>query len=83
MRHVLPERHAGTARGRVVELERAPPVGAPVRWRAVVEEGRSLAGVRTDTMLSAYLLDPAGSSFELQPLSEQYLGTDVLGSVAD
>ena len=50
---------------------------------AVVAEGRSLAGVRTDTMLSAYLLDPAGSSFELQPLSEQYLGTDVLGSVAD
>ena len=23
-----------------MELERAPPVGAPVRWRAVVEEGR-------------------------------------------
>ena len=50
---------------------------------AVVAEGRSLAGVRTDTMLAAYLLDPAGPSFELQPLSEQYLGTDVLGSVAD
>jgi DNA polymerase I len=50
---------------------------------AVVAEGRSLAGIRTDTMLSAYLLDPAGSSFELQTLSEQYLGTDVLGSVAD
>ncbi len=50
---------------------------------AVVAEGRSLAGVRTDTMLAAYLLDPAAPSFELQPLSEQYLGTDVLGSVAE
>jgi DNA polymerase-1 len=34
-------------------------------------------------MLAAYLLDPAAPSFELQPLSEQYLGTDVLGSVAE
>ncbi|HET9248689.1 MAG TPA: DNA polymerase I [Actinomycetota bacterium] len=50
---------------------------------AVVAEGRSLEGVRTDTMLAAYLLDPGGASFELQPLSEQYLGTDVLGSVAE
>jgi len=50
---------------------------------AVVAEGRSLEGVRTDTMLAAYLLDPAAPSFELQPLSEQYLGTDVLGSVAE
>ena len=46
-------------------------------------EGRSLGGVATDTMLAAYLLDPAAPSFELQPLSEQYLGTDVLGSVAE
>jgi DNA polymerase I len=50
---------------------------------AVVAEGRSLEGVRTDTMLAAYLLDPAAPSFELQPLSEQYLGTDMLGSVAE
>ena len=50
---------------------------------AVVAEGRSLGGVTTDTMLAAYLLDPAAPSFELQPLSEQYLGTDVLGSVAE
>ena len=50
---------------------------------AVVAEGRSLEGVRTDTMLAAYLLDPAAPSFELQPLSEQYLGTDVLGSVSE
>jgi DNA polymerase-1 len=50
---------------------------------AVVAEGLSLGGVATDTMLAAYLLDPAAPSFELQPLSEQYLGTDVLGSVAE
>ncbi len=50
---------------------------------AVVAEGRSLGGVATDTMLAAYLLDPAAPSFELQPLGEQYLGADVLGSVAE
>ncbi len=50
---------------------------------AVVAEGRSLGGVATDTMLAAYLLDPAAPTFELQPLSEQYLGADVLGSVAE
>jgi DNA polymerase I len=50
---------------------------------AVVAEGRTLGGVATDTMLAAYLLDPAAPSFELGPLSEQYLGTDVLGSLAE
>ncbi|HJS26540.1 MAG TPA: DNA polymerase I [Actinomycetota bacterium] len=47
---------------------------------AVVAEGLALAGLATDTMLAAYLLDPAGASFELGPLSEQYLGADVVGS---
>jgi DNA polymerase I len=50
---------------------------------AVVAEGRTLGGIATDTMLAAYLLDPAAPSFELGPLSEQYLGTDVLGSLAE
>jgi DNA polymerase-1 len=50
---------------------------------AVVAEGRTLGGVATDTMLAAYLLDPAAPSFDLGPLSEQYLGTDVLGSLAE
>ncbi|MGA9162622.1 MAG: DNA polymerase I [Actinomycetota bacterium] len=49
----------------------------------VVAEGRSLGGVATDTMLAAYLLDPAAPSFQLQAVSEQYLGSDVLGSVAE
>jgi DNA polymerase-1 len=42
--------------------------------------GVALRGVDFDTMLGAYLLDPAAPSFELGPLCEQYLGTDVVGS---
>ena len=48
---------------------------------AVVAEGLALGGIATDTMLAAYLLDPAAPSFELGPLTEQYLGVDVPGSV--
>ena len=47
---------------------------------AVVAEGLELHGLATDTMLAAYLLDPAAASFELGALSEQYLGADVVGS---
>ena len=47
---------------------------------AVVAEGLELDGLATDTMLAAYLLDPAATSFELGALSEQYLGADVVGS---
>ena len=50
---------------------------------AAVAEGLSLGGVATDTMLAAYLLDPAAATFELGPLTEQYLGVDVPGSVAE
>jgi DNA polymerase I len=50
---------------------------------AAVAEGLALGGVATDTMLAAYLLDPAAPSFELGPLTEQYLGIDVPGSVAE
>ena len=49
---------------------------------AAIAGGRSLGGVAFDTMLAAYLLDPATPSYELGPLCERYLGTDVLGSVA-
>jgi DNA polymerase I len=48
---------------------------------AAVAEGLALGGVATDTMLAAYLLDPAAASFELGPLTEQYLGVDVPGAV--
>jgi DNA polymerase-1 len=50
---------------------------------AVVAGGLTLDGLATDTMLAAYLLDPAGGSFELGTLSEQYLGADVVGSEAE
>jgi DNA polymerase-1 len=50
---------------------------------AALAEGRALRGVVFDTMLGAYLLDPAAPSFELGPLCEQYLGTDVVGSVGE
>ncbi len=50
---------------------------------AVLAEGARLAGVEFDTMLAAYLLDPASVSYELRPLCEQYIGSDVLGSVAE
>src|SRR5262245_60324157 len=65
--------------------------GATAKWMhdakdveaAVVAQGLALGGVATDTMLAAYLLDPAAPSFELGPLTEQYLGVDVPGSVAE
>jgi len=50
---------------------------------AALAETRALGGVVFDTMLGAYLLDPAAPSFELGPLCEQYLGTDVVGSVGE
>jgi DNA polymerase I len=50
---------------------------------AAVAEGLAVGGVATDTMLAAYLLDPAAPSFELGLLTEQYLGVDVPGSVAE
>ncbi|MGH2637604.1 MAG: DNA polymerase I, partial [Actinomycetota bacterium] len=49
---------------------------------ALAADGR-LGGISFDTMLAAYLLDPAATSFELQALCETYLGADVLGSVAE
>jgi DNA polymerase-1 len=42
-----------------------------------------LGGIAFDTMLAAYLLDPAAPSYELRALCETYLGSDVLGSTAE
>jgi DNA polymerase-1 len=50
---------------------------------AVRELGGSLSGVRFDTMLAAYLLDPGSPSFALPAVCEQYLGTDVLGATQE
>jgi DNA polymerase-1 len=50
---------------------------------ATLAAGGELGGVAFDTMLAAYLLDPAASSYELGALSETYLGTSVLGSIGE
>ncbi|MGH2590392.1 MAG: DNA polymerase, partial [Actinomycetota bacterium] len=42
-----------------------------------------IGGIAFDTMLAAYLLDPAAPSYELGALSETYLGADVLGSIGE
>jgi len=48
---------------------------------ATIAGRHALRGVLFDTMLGAYLLDPATPSYELGPLCERYLGADVVGSV--
>jgi DNA polymerase-1 len=50
---------------------------------AVIAEGRPLRGVASDTLLAAYLLDPAATDLGLRALSQQYLRTDVLGFVEE
>jgi DNA polymerase-1 len=50
---------------------------------AVIAEGRPLRGVASDTLLAAYLLDPGSTDLGLPSLSEQFLGTDVLGGVEE
>ncbi len=48
---------------------------------AAIAAGGTLGGVTFDTMLAAYLLDPATQSYDLRALGERYLGTDVMGGV--
>jgi DNA polymerase-1 len=48
---------------------------------AVMASGRTAAGVAFDTMLAAYLLDPAGTNFQLGVLAQQYLGADPLAGL--
>jgi DNA polymerase-1 len=49
---------------------------------ALAAEG-TLGGIAFDTMLAAYLLDPAAPSYELPALCETYLGADVLGATTE
>jgi DNA polymerase-1 len=46
---------------------------------AALASGGRLHGVVFDTLLAAYLLDPAGTDFGLSALTERYLGSNVLG----
>ncbi len=50
---------------------------------AVLAEGGELGGVGFDTMLGAYLADPAAPTYDLGALCEVYLGTDVLGRLSE
>ncbi|MFL5766497.1 MAG: DNA polymerase I [Actinomycetota bacterium] len=47
---------------------------------AVIAAGGELEGAAFDTLLAAYLLDPAASEYPLDELCRQYLGSDVLGT---
>ncbi|MGZ8601340.1 MAG: DNA polymerase I [Actinomycetota bacterium] len=49
--------------------------------RVALRSGGSIDGVAFDTMLAAYLLDPASAEYPLRGLAESYLGADVLGAV--
>ena len=48
---------------------------------ALLAAGIEPAGVAFDTMLAAYLLDPAEANYPLEALCQRYLGLDVLGEV--
>jgi DNA polymerase-1 len=49
--------------------------------RVALRSGGPIDGVTFDTMLAAYLLDPATADYPLRALAETYLGSDVLGAV--
>jgi DNA polymerase-1 len=48
---------------------------------ALLSSGLELRGVAFDTLLAAYLLDPAEASYPLEELGRKYLGLDVLGEI--
>ncbi|MGQ0670890.1 MAG: DNA polymerase I [Actinomycetota bacterium] len=50
---------------------------------AALGAGGDVAGVAFDTLLAGYLLDAATASYPLAALCEQYLGSNILGSVAE
>ncbi len=50
--------------------------------RVFAEHGWSVAGVRMDTALAAYLVKPGRRSFELDALSVEYLGRELSPAVA-
>jgi DNA polymerase-1 len=48
---------------------------------ALLAEGRGLGGLAFDTLLAGYLLDPAGATYPLGALCQQYLGLDVVNEI--
>jgi DNA polymerase I len=51
--------------------------------RSVIGSEGSVDGIAFDTMLAAYLLDPAAAEYGLRALCEKQLGADVLGQIED
>ncbi len=51
--------------------------------RAVLGGGGGLGGVVFDTLLGAYVLDPASAEYPLRTLCENHLGTDVIGDAEE
>jgi DNA polymerase I len=49
--------------------------------RALTAQDGGLAGVTFDTLVAGYLLDPATTQYGLGPLTERYLGTDLLAGI--
>jgi DNA polymerase-1 len=49
--------------------------------RTAGREGAAVDGVRFDTLLAGYLLDPGAGDYPLGQLCERYVGVDVLGSL--
>jgi DNA polymerase-1 len=87
----------GGSQAAFTHLKSPDPVAKPIadpssaKWAhdakemetAAIASGASLAGVTFDTMLAGYLLDPATADYPLRALCQQYLGSDVLGSVSE
>ncbi|HCO02367.1 MAG TPA: DNA polymerase I [Actinobacteria bacterium] len=87
---------AGGGEAMFVSFERTPPEvsawladpDAP-KWvhdakdlqSALLRAGHRLEGVRFDTLLAGYLLDPAEANYPLGALCQRYLGLDVLAEV--
>ena len=55
---------------------------AKPQWRLLLKENLSLRGLRVDTALMAYLLDPEGRDYSLPTLAGQYLSVS-FGAVRD
>jgi DNA polymerase-1 len=84
---------AGGAQAAFASFRGLGPLAAPIadpaapKWthdakvfeRAVTREGGETDGVAFDTLLAAYLLDPASADYALRGLAERYLGADVVG----
>lgn len=68
----------------LLEDEAVPKVGQNVKYDALVYHcyGIVVRGMRFDTMLAAYLLNPGSRSLSIDELSREYLGLDKIPTAA-